>query len=153
MAVCGGVLATAIALPLEQLVLCVSWLVGKWAESFFWGDGIALVLSLLGFGIYSKGNAHGGGGGGRGGGGEGLNAPLAPGGGAGGYSDATASHSVGGGSPARRRLVTDPGTPSNWPSVESGLPVARTSEGGTHTAGGNTPSTGSSLGCDGRRAL
>jgi hypothetical protein len=45
------VLASAIALPLQQLVLC-SPIVGKWHEGFFWGDGVALVLVLLGFGTY-----------------------------------------------------------------------------------------------------
>ena len=45
------VLSSAIALPLQQLVLC-SPLVGKWSESFFYGDGIALALVLVGFGVY-----------------------------------------------------------------------------------------------------
>mmetsp|Transcript_26263 Transcript_26263/g.52678 ORF Transcript_26263/g.52678 Transcript_26263/m.52678 type:complete len:206 (-) Transcript_26263:66-683(-) len=38
-------------LPLQQLVLC-SPLVGRWAERFFWGDGVALCLVLTGFAIY-----------------------------------------------------------------------------------------------------
>lgn len=41
--------AISVALPLQQLVLCSHALVGKWAEAFFWGDGVALVLVLLGF--------------------------------------------------------------------------------------------------------
>ena len=45
------VLASAIALPLQQLVL-TSPLVGVWREDFFWGDGIALALVLGGFGVY-----------------------------------------------------------------------------------------------------
>ena len=46
------VLAAAVALPVQQLVLCARPLVGRWAESFFWGDGVALILVLLGFGVY-----------------------------------------------------------------------------------------------------
>ena len=46
------VLASAIALPLQQLVLCTPALVGKWSEHFFVGDAIALVLTLVGFGVY-----------------------------------------------------------------------------------------------------
>ncbi|KAL1528290.1 hypothetical protein AB1Y20_009647 [Prymnesium parvum] len=51
---CGAslmVLASAIALPLQQLVLC-SPMVGRWSESFFWGDGLALALVLVGFCVY-----------------------------------------------------------------------------------------------------
>jgi len=43
------VLSSAIALPLQQLVLCARPIVGRWAEPFFWGDGVALVLVLIGF--------------------------------------------------------------------------------------------------------
>ena len=46
------VLVTAVALPLQQLVLCARPMVGKWAETFFWGDAVALVLVLAGFAIY-----------------------------------------------------------------------------------------------------
>jgi len=46
------VLASAVALPLQQLVLCAKPVLGKWAESFFWGDGVALLLVLAGFAIY-----------------------------------------------------------------------------------------------------
>ena len=46
------VLASAVALPLQQLVLCAHQLVGQWAESFFWGDAVALLLVLIGFAIY-----------------------------------------------------------------------------------------------------
>lgn len=46
------VLASAIALPLQQLLLCAQPLVGRWAESFFWGDAVALALVLCGFGVY-----------------------------------------------------------------------------------------------------
>lgn len=47
------VVATSVALPLQQLVLCSSVLVTKrWVESFFWGDGVALALVLAGFLVY-----------------------------------------------------------------------------------------------------
>ena len=46
------VLSSSIALPMQQLFLCARPLVGRWAEDFFWGDGLALVLVLLGFGVY-----------------------------------------------------------------------------------------------------
>ena len=46
------VLVTAVALPLQQLALCARPLLGRWAETFFWGDAIALLLVLLGFGVY-----------------------------------------------------------------------------------------------------
>ena len=47
------VLTTAIALPLQQIVLCLRPLLGnKLAETFFWGDGISLVLVLAGFTVY-----------------------------------------------------------------------------------------------------
>ena len=46
------VIASAIALPLSQLVLCLRPIVGKWTEDFFWGDGLALVLVLAGFMVY-----------------------------------------------------------------------------------------------------
>ena len=46
------VLSSAIALPLQQLVLCARPIVGKFAERFFWGDALALVLVLVGFGVY-----------------------------------------------------------------------------------------------------
>jgi hypothetical protein len=46
------VIASTIALPLSQLVLCLRPLVGKWAEAFFWGDGVALGLVLAGFTLY-----------------------------------------------------------------------------------------------------
>lgn len=46
------VLTTAIALPLQQLVLCLKPLLGKWSERFFWGDALSLVLVLLGFAAY-----------------------------------------------------------------------------------------------------
>lgn len=46
------VLVTAVALPLQQLVLCTRPLVGRWAEDFFWGDAVALLLVLVGFGVY-----------------------------------------------------------------------------------------------------
>ncbi len=48
------VLASAIALPLQQLVLCAHPIVGRWAESFFWGDGAALAFSLVGFGVFHR---------------------------------------------------------------------------------------------------
>ena len=43
------VMASAVALPLQQLVLC-SPLMFQYKESFFWGDGVALALVLSGFG-------------------------------------------------------------------------------------------------------
>ena len=46
------VLSSSIALPMQQLFLCARPLVGRWAEDFFWGDGLALVLVLHGFGVY-----------------------------------------------------------------------------------------------------
>lgn len=46
------VLASAVALPLQQFALCMRPLVGRWAERFFWGDAVALLLVLLGFAIY-----------------------------------------------------------------------------------------------------
>ena len=49
----------AVALPLQQLVLCSKPLVGKWAETFFWGDGVALGLVLLGFVGYQFGSPEG----------------------------------------------------------------------------------------------
>ncbi len=45
------VLSSAIALPLQQLVLCAQPLLGARAESFFWGDGLALGLVLVGFAV------------------------------------------------------------------------------------------------------
>ena len=53
------VLVTAVALPLQQLVLCTPALVGKWAEAFFWGDGIALLLVLAGFLMYQLCSSEG----------------------------------------------------------------------------------------------
>ena len=49
---CLLVLVTAVALPLQQLVLCTRPLLGPLAERFFWGDAISLTLVLLGFMIY-----------------------------------------------------------------------------------------------------
>ena len=46
------VLTTAIALPLQQLVLCYRPLLGGLTERFFWGDALALVLVLVGFAAY-----------------------------------------------------------------------------------------------------
>ena len=46
------VLVTAVALPLQQLVLCTPALLGAWAEAFFWGDAVALGFVLVGFGLY-----------------------------------------------------------------------------------------------------
>ena len=45
------VMASAVSLPLQQLMLC-SPLMFAYKESFFWGDGVALVLVLLGFCVY-----------------------------------------------------------------------------------------------------
>ena len=42
------------ALPLQQFVLCDHSLLGKWAEPFFWGDGVALALVVCGFGVYQR---------------------------------------------------------------------------------------------------
>ena len=47
------VMASAVALPLQQLVLC-SPLMFQYKESFFWGDGVALALVLSGFGVYHQ---------------------------------------------------------------------------------------------------
>jgi hypothetical protein len=46
------VIASAVALPLQQLILCARPLLGWRAETFFWGDAVALCLVLLGFVIY-----------------------------------------------------------------------------------------------------
>ena len=46
------VISSAVALPLQQLVLCTPFLVSVWAETFFWGDAVALVLVLVGFLTY-----------------------------------------------------------------------------------------------------
>ena len=46
------VLASAIALPLTQLVLCCRPLLKSYAEDFFWGDGFALLVVLLGFSCF-----------------------------------------------------------------------------------------------------
>ena len=46
------VITIAVALPLQQLVLCTKGLLGKWSERFFWGDSVALGLVLLGFLCY-----------------------------------------------------------------------------------------------------
>lgn len=48
------VLAVAVALPLQQLVLTQRALVGRWAEQFFPGDAVALVLALAGFVVYQR---------------------------------------------------------------------------------------------------
>ena len=45
------VISSAVALPIQQLVLCLPFL-GIYRESFFWGDAVALVLVLIGFLIY-----------------------------------------------------------------------------------------------------
>jgi hypothetical protein len=45
------VIGCATALPLQQLLLC-SPVVGSYKSSFFWSDAIALVLVLMGFGVY-----------------------------------------------------------------------------------------------------
>ena len=44
------VIASAISLPLTYLVLCIKPFMGKLAETFFWGDAVALALVLGGFG-------------------------------------------------------------------------------------------------------
>ena len=44
--------ASTLALPLQQLVLCLPFLVGKWAESFFAGDAVALAVVLGGFCVF-----------------------------------------------------------------------------------------------------
>jgi hypothetical protein len=46
------VLTMAVALPLQQLLLCLRPLLGRWSEHFFWGDALSLVVVLLGFGVY-----------------------------------------------------------------------------------------------------
>ena len=46
------VLVTAVALPLQQLVLCARPLLGRRAETFFWGDAVSLACVLLGFMTY-----------------------------------------------------------------------------------------------------
>jgi drug/metabolite transporter (DMT)-like permease len=46
------VLVTAVALPLQQLVLCARSLLGSLAETFFWGDAVSLALVLLGFMVF-----------------------------------------------------------------------------------------------------
>ena len=46
------VLASAISLPLQQLVLCARPLVGHWVERFFWGDAVALGLLCVGLFVY-----------------------------------------------------------------------------------------------------
>jgi len=51
------VITTAISLPLQQLVLCMRPLLGKWAEKFFWGDSAALALVLAGFLVYQRAHA------------------------------------------------------------------------------------------------
>ena len=43
---------TAVALPLQQLVLCARSLLGSLAETFFWGDAVSLALVLLGFMVF-----------------------------------------------------------------------------------------------------
>ena len=48
------VVTIAIALPLQQLVLCMKILLGKYSELFFWGDSVALVFVLLGFLLYQS---------------------------------------------------------------------------------------------------
>lgn len=45
------VIASSIALPLQQLTLCLP-IMGKYRESVFWGDPIALVTVLAGFLVY-----------------------------------------------------------------------------------------------------
>ena len=45
------VMASAVALPLQQLVLC-SPLMFKYKETSFWGDYVALLLVLFGFTVY-----------------------------------------------------------------------------------------------------
>lgn len=45
------VVASAVALPLQQIVLCLPFL-GIYSESFFWGDAVALLLVLAGFLVY-----------------------------------------------------------------------------------------------------
>lgn len=42
------VISSAVALPVQQLVLCLS-LLGVYKETFFWGDTVAFVLVLVGF--------------------------------------------------------------------------------------------------------
>ena len=44
--------ASTLAVPLQQLVLCLPFIVGRWAESFFVGDAVALVVVLAGFAVY-----------------------------------------------------------------------------------------------------
>ena len=46
------VLASAIALPLQQLTLCIPQIMGKYTETFFWGDATALALVLAGYCVY-----------------------------------------------------------------------------------------------------
>lgn len=46
------VLVTALALPLQQLVLCARPLLGSLAETFFWGDAVSLALVLVGFMVF-----------------------------------------------------------------------------------------------------
>jgi len=50
------VITIAIALPLQQLVLCTKFLLGKFSETFFWGDSVALILVLFGFCLYQYAN-------------------------------------------------------------------------------------------------
>ena len=45
------VICSAVALPIQQLILCLPFL-GVYTESFFWGDAIALVCVLTGFLVY-----------------------------------------------------------------------------------------------------
>ena len=45
------VIGSATALPLQQLLLC-SPVVGTYQVPFVWSDAIALVLVLMGFGVY-----------------------------------------------------------------------------------------------------
>jgi drug/metabolite transporter (DMT)-like permease len=50
------VVTIALALPLQQLVLCTHFLLGKFSEAFFWGDTVALVLVMFGFLMYQYGH-------------------------------------------------------------------------------------------------
>eukprot|EP00051_Salpingoeca_urceolata_P002230 m.48275 g.48275 ORF g.48275 m.48275 type:complete len:424 (-) comp11986_c0_seq2:10-1281(-) len=46
------VLASAIALPLSQLVFCIRPMMGQFYEKFYPTDGAALAMVLVGFGVY-----------------------------------------------------------------------------------------------------
>ena len=48
------VLASAISLPLSQIVFCLPFLLGCLTEKFLYTDAAALVLCLGGFVVYQK---------------------------------------------------------------------------------------------------